>query len=391
MKDNCKLLIITDNYVGVPGGSERHLYNFLSGLSDNFEADVFQMIPTGNPMLEDGVFRGNSSITLNSHPMGKILSFNYLVFMYKLVKRIRSHKIDVIISYHEKSDISNFLIKKLFGKRIISISSKRDLGFKLNGRLRQLIKYITPKFDAVTAPSNSIKEWLIDDFKLDKDNIHVIKNGVDLSSYPVITENEKLLIKSQLNIPQVSRLMTSVGSLKSVKGHKYLLQSFATFLQRSKDDWLLVLLGDGELRGELESQAHELRIQGSVLFTGYQTNVPKWLLASDLMVSATLSEGLSNALIEGCAAGCPVVATNVGGNPEIVRHGYNGLLVESESPEEMSEALIKLTESESLQGVMSVNSRNQALTEFSNTSMVDSLEALYLGYKNRKDMSLAHI
>jgi glycosyltransferase involved in cell wall biosynthesis len=384
MKNTCKLLIITDTYVGIPGGSERHLYNFLSGLSDNFKVDVFQLIPTGNPMLEDGEFRGRSNILLNSHPLSRVLSFNFVRLLYKLVFKIWSGDINVVISYHEKSDITNFVIKMLFSQRVISISSKRDLGLKLVGRLRKVIKYITPKFDAITAPSNSIKNWLIKDFGLDEKTIHVIKNGVDLSGYSAITYKETQEIKKDLNISPTSKFMTSVACLKPVKGHKFLLQAFSAFKKQSKDDWCLLLIGDGELRQTLEHQVDLLQIKESVIFLGYQDNIPDWLMVSDLMVTATLSEGLSNALIEGCAAGCPIIATNVGGNPEIITDGFNGLLVEPENPQKMAELIMSLSVSTDLCKTMSVNSRNKALLEFSNLNMVDSLEALYISYMNEK-------
>jgi glycosyltransferase involved in cell wall biosynthesis len=384
MKNTCKLLIITDTYVGIPGGSERHLYNFLSGLSDNFKVDVFQLIPTGNPMLEDGEFRGRSNILLNSHPLSRVLSFNFVRLLYKLVFKIWSGDINVVISYHEKSDITNFVIKMLFSQRVISISSKRDLGLKLVGRLRKVIKYITPKFDAITAPSNSIKNWLIKDFGLDEKTIHVIKNGVDLSGYSAITYKETQEIKKDLNISPTSKFMTSVACLKPVKGHKFLLQAFSAFKKQSKDDWCLLLIGDGELRQTLEHQVDLLQIKESVIFLGYQDNIPDWLMVSDLMVTATLSEGLSNALIEGCAAGCPIIATNVGGNPEIITDGFNGLLVEPENPQKMAELIMSLSVSTDLCKTMSVNSRNKALLEFSNLNMVDSLEALYISYINEK-------
>jgi len=391
MTNTCKVLIITDTYVGIPGGSERHLYNFLSGLSDNYTATAYQLIPSGNPMLLDGAFLNKINVRLQSHPLTKILSINYLILIYKLLAHIKSNNIDVIISYHEKSDITNYIIKNILGQRIVSISSKRDLGFKLTGRLRAVIQYITKKFDAITAPSNSIKDWLISDFMSDADKIHVIKNGVDFTNYQVTTVDQRNQNKARLNMPKTKKLMTSVACLKPIKGHEYLIQAFSEFKQSCKGDWCLVLIGDGELRSELESQAACLGVKDDVHFMGYQTNVSDWLSISDLVVSATLSEGLSNALIEGCAAGCPVIATNVGGNPEIITDGYNGLLVESKSATQLSDAMLKLAGDPELIQVMGEHSRQKALLEFSNPIMVAALEALYLQFKNSKEMKLARI
>ena len=385
MKETCKIVIITDTYVGMPGGSERHLFNFLSGISDEFEVDVYQFLPAGNPMLEDGPLVTEGHVVLHSRPITRILSISYFIFLATLIFHIKVKKIDIVVSYHEKSEITNYLMKLIFGDRITSITSKRDLGFKLKGRLLNIIRYINTTFDGFTAPSSSIKNWLIKDFNVSESKIHVVNNGVDLSSYAPIKEEELVAVRNKLGVKSGQKLMTCVGCLKPVKGHKYLISAFAEFLNIYKGQWKLILLGDGELRQELEKQAMELGISENICFLGYQTNVHEWLSISNIVISATLSEGLSNALIEGCAAGCPVIATNVGGNPEIVSNGVNGILVEPENKSQLLKAMLTLVGDETLLAAMGNNAREKALTNFSNLRMINSLESIYKDYKNKRN------
>ncbi|MBL4796370.1 MAG: glycosyltransferase family 4 protein [Oleispira sp.] len=384
MANSANLLIITDTYVGRPGGSERHLHNFLTSISDDFQVNVIQMIPSGNPMLADGPLVERSNVTLYSRPLTGVRSKNMLYLIIELWKLIRKNEIDLVISYHEKSDIINYVLRLLPGISFTSVSSKRDMGFKLEGNLKRLMYFITPKLKNITAPSRSIAKQMVDEFGIPQHDTHVIPNGVDLAAYNIMTDEGRIKLKGKLGLPINTRVMSSVGWLKPVKGHKYLLDAFSLFTKKHSSKWILVLLGEGELEDELKAQAKKLGILDNVFFVGFQDNVQEWLGASDLMVSATLSEGLSNALIEAVATGLPIIATNVGGNPEVVEHGFNGLLVESEDSLALCNAIEEITSNEKKYLDMSKNSRIKAERDFSNDTMVERLETLYkslLGYK----------
>jgi len=377
MANSSNLLIITDTYVGMPGGSERHLYNFLTSISDDFQVDVIQMIPTGNPMLQDGPLVDRPNVILHSRPLTNVRSKDMLLLVVELWRLIRAKKIRLVVSYHEKSDILNYILKLLPGCSCQTVSSKRDMGFKLEGGLKRLMHFVTPKLKNITAPSQSIAKQMVEDYRTLERNTHVIPNGVDLTAYNISTDSVRIELRDKLKLPQNVRIMSSVGWLKPVKGHKYLLEAFSTFTKASSQKWILVLLGEGELEEELKDQAKELSILDDVLFAGFQDNVQDWLGASDLMVSATLSEGLSNALIEATATGLPIIATNVGGNPEVVEHEFNGLLVESEDSSALCHAIEKIVSNEKKYAAMSKNSRIKAERDFSNDIMVNRLEMLY--------------
>jgi glycosyltransferase involved in cell wall biosynthesis len=368
----------------MPGGSERHLYNFLTSISDDFQVDVIQMIPSGNPMLQDGPLVERPNVILHSRPLTDIKSRDMLHLVFELYSMIRTKKIKLVVSYHEKSDILNYILNLIPGCSCKTVSSKRDMGFKLEGTLKRLMHFITPKLRNITAPSQSIAQQMIEEYGISESNTHVIPNGVDLTTYMISTDKVRIDLRDKLGLPQDVKIMSSVGWLKPVKGHKYLLEAFSIFTKGTSQKWILVLLGEGELEEELKDQAKKFSICENVYFVGFQNNVQDWLGASDLMVSATLSEGLSNALIEATATGLPIVATNVGGNPEVVEHDFNGLLVESEDSLGLCRAIESIASNENMYVEMSKNSRIKAERDFSNDTMVSRLETLYkslIGYK----------
>jgi glycosyltransferase involved in cell wall biosynthesis/peptidoglycan/xylan/chitin deacetylase (PgdA/CDA1 family) len=384
MEAQCKLLIITDTYVGQPGGSERHLFNFFKSVSPTFQIDAVQLIPTGNPMLKDGVFQGNQNISLHSRPIEGVRSIAMLKLIYELWCLIRKNNIQVVASYHEKSDIINFILKCLPGISIKTVSSKRDMGFKLHGQLKTIMQFITPKLKNITCPSQSIADQMVSEFSTIKRHTHVIKNGVNLDRYLVSTEEQKKELKQALGINEKTKVMISIGWLKPIKGHKYLLDAFSQFTSMCTEDWTLILLGEGELELALKQQAESLGIAGKVIFVGVQKNVSEWLGASDLAVSATLSEGLSNALIEAAAVGLPIVATNVGGNPEVVEHGETGLLVAAKDSQALASAILAITSNSALNTLMGTQARKKAEVDFSIINMSMQLELFYLSLLSKE-------
>src|SRR5262249_33566826 len=126
-----------------------------------------------------------------------------------------------------------------------------------------------------------------------------------------------------------------------VKGHRYLLDAMPTVL-KCFPNCVLLLVGRGDLEVSLKEQAKRLGIEERVRFLGMRQDVPRLLAVMDMFVLPSLSEGLSMALLEAMASGKSVVATRVGGNPELVDHGKTGLLVNSEEAEDLAGNLIKI-------------------------------------------------
>jgi glycosyltransferase involved in cell wall biosynthesis len=154
--------------------------------------------------------------------------------------------------------------------------------------------------------------------------IEVIANGIDLAHYAKAADRAAL--RRQLGLEPARRYLVNVARCHPVKDQAMLLRAFGD-VAAARPDVDLLIAGDGALRGKLETLAGTLGIAARVRFLGVRADVPALLQASDIFVLTSRSEAASLTLLEAMAAGLPVVVTAVGGNPEIVRHGIEGLLV----------------------------------------------------------------
>ncbi len=167
------------------------------------------------------------------------------------------------------------------------------------------------------------------------DRVTVVPNGVDLARVRRLAKGGETLTAGRQDVITVG----SVGSLETRKGHKYLLEAFA-LLEDSKTRLLLV--GDGTLRDELRRQVVDLGIVDRVEFTGYQSNPYEFLARMDIYAQPSVEEGFGIAVIEAMALGIPVVASNTGGLPELVRNGETGVLVPRQDAKSLIGALSRL-------------------------------------------------
>jgi glycosyltransferase involved in cell wall biosynthesis len=174
-------------------------------------------------------------------------------------------------------------------------------------------------------------------------------------------------------------VITCVARLMPQKGHAYLLQAMAQVSAQVPGARLL-LAGEGPLRGELEAQAERLGLNGRASFLGLvpRAQLPDLLARTDVVVLASHWEGLPVALIEAMSAGKPIVASRVGGNPELVADGDNGLIVPPADADQLAEALIRLARDAGLRERMGRASRQRFESgEFSPAAVVDKTLSAY--------------
>jgi glycosyltransferase involved in cell wall biosynthesis len=169
--------------------------------------------------------------------------------------------------------------------------------------------------------------------------IEVIENGVELSRYHRKPDKEAL--RKQLGLAPDRLYVANVARFHPVKDQAMLLRAFAGVASQRVDVDLL-LVGDGPLRGELETLTAELNLRERVRFLGIRSDVPEILTAVDVFALTSVSEAASLTLLEAMASGLPVVVTAVGGNPEIVREDREGLLVPRGDVSATTAALLRL-------------------------------------------------
>lgn len=168
-----------------------------------------------------------------------------------------------------------------------------------------------------------------------------VPNGIDVGRFGARDEQARERFVAALGLPARTRLVGTVGRLNRVKDHAGLLQAFAR-LREDAPDAALVVVGDGELRDELAALAAAPALAGRVHLLGDRGDVADLLRGFDLFVLSSRSEGYSIALLEACASALPIVATDVGGNAEIVQAERTGLLVRAGDPVALAAALREL-------------------------------------------------
>jgi glycosyltransferase involved in cell wall biosynthesis len=189
--------------------------------------------------------------------------------------------------------------------------------------------------DIFTGVSNFSKNCLIryEGFKSEK--IKVIYNGLDLSKYNTSFKKKDARQKAGINLDAI--IIGHIGRLFHEKDQKTLIFAFQKIYQK-RQDVALVIAGDGPLRKELGELVRNLVLKNVVCFLGTRNDVDILLKAFDVFVLSSITEATSVTVIEAMASGCPIVATDVGGNREVI--GDNGILVESRNPEQLAQAII---------------------------------------------------
>ncbi|MGX5659701.1 glycosyltransferase family 4 protein [Castellaniella ginsengisoli] len=267
--------------------------------------------------LPDGVRRHALGLAGDSAgPVGAL--WGNLLRVLALRRLVRRHRPSVVLGMMTRGSVLAVLAAR--GRaRVIATEHAHPPSLPLPAFWERLRRWTYPRADAVVALTRGTAQWL--DEHLPGVRAQVIPNAV---RWPLI-DGEPVLEPPPR--PPGRRRLLAVGRLHPVKGFDGLLRAFAQ-LAAPFPDWDLVILGEGDQRGELEALRDELGLGGRVSLPGRVGNMAAWYGASDLYVLSSQAEGLSNTLIEAMACGLPCVATDCDTGPrEIIREGLDGVLV----------------------------------------------------------------
>ncbi|MBJ6984071.1 glycosyltransferase [Luteimonas sp. MC1750] len=259
--------------------------------------------------------------------------------------------------------------------RAALVNTCHNMGGRLaRPRLRLLYRLSLTRTARVAGVGRQVAEHLVASGLAPAARVSAVRNGVPLP--PASTSATRSRARAALGLPADALVVACVGRLVALKNHRLLLgqvPELATTFPRLH----VVLLGDGPERAALERQAQALGIAERVLFAGTRRDVPKLLPGVDVFALPSLTEGLSIALLEACAAGLPVVASDVGGNPEIVRHGRTGLLVPVDDGDALRAALLRILGDRPLRLALGLAAREWVMTHASIDAMRLSYDRLY--------------
>jgi sugar transferase (PEP-CTERM/EpsH1 system associated) len=227
--------------------------------------------------------------------------------------------------------------------------------------------------DRFVAVSRDLQRWLVEDVRLPARKVITIQNGVDVSRFGIGSSAEA---RQRLGISGDRLVIGTVGRLDPVKDQAGLIEAFSR-LRGKHSEALLVIVGDGPCREPLAELTARLGLQDRVLLLGERRDIPEILMALDVFVLPSVAEGMSNTVLEAMASGLPVVATRVGGSPELVEEGLTGRLVAPLDPTALAGAIDGYLEDTHLRVLHGKASRQRAVEHFDLHRMARAYADLY--------------
>lgn len=196
---------------------------------------------------------------------------------------------------------------------------------------------------------------------IERYKIGVVPNGVDANKFRPMDKNK---IRKRLNLPLDKRIILFVGYLWPIKGLNYLIDAIPGIVKKRPNS-LFLFIGQGHLKNKMIKKCRRYDVEKNVRFLGGKEHdeIPIWLNASDMLILPSLSEGRPNVVLEAMACGIPVIATRVGGTPELVENGFNGVLVEPKDSGGIKNGILTLLADECLRERMGRNGREKILRD----------------------------
>lgn len=295
-----------------------------------------------------------------------------LAWIRRCCTLVRQQQVALIHAHEFRANVFGTIVAKLCGIPLVGTVHGKNY-YPDHVKRRVAYRWVS-KAARMVAVSEDLRRFLSNQVGVRGDRIVRIYNGVDMP--PRRSSGQVARFRSDLGIDPSEFALGIVGSLYPVKGHTYLLQAVRSVLKVHPKTKLLVV-GQGDLEVCLKRQAVELGIDHAVSFLGLRNDVPNVLAALDLFVLPSLSEGLSVALLEAMSAAVPVIASRVGGNPEIVQDGLTGLLVTPKAVSELTGHILEMINERERSKLFGERGRERVANVFTTAQMLHHYQELY--------------
>ena len=381
------IMYLIDTHVPPPGkpsvgGAEKQLYSLATTLDpERYRCFIVQLIAKNGTIVTTGNY---GSARLLHFPTKRFYGLGGWWQIAQLVRLAKSERVDIIQTVFEKAEVMGWIVKRLADVPVW-VTSRRDLGFKRKEIYKMIFKLAARDCDGCVAVCEAVKKDMVAQEGLPQEKITVIYNGLDSSLYQNGLNGGTL--RRELEIDSDAPVIGMIADLNfEIKGHRYFLEAAKAVLKRvPKAEF--VLAGDGHLQERYESMAQDLGIGRHVHFLGKRTDMPAIISSLTASVLCSTSEGLSNVILESMAAGRPVIATNVGGNPELVIDGVTGYVVPPADPNSLADALLNLISDPDRARVMGNAARVKAENGFTMEAMVERHDQLYQSLLSKEGVS----
>jgi glycosyltransferase involved in cell wall biosynthesis len=366
---NVMHLIATNFY----GGPEKQIVEHLKRLNcGRYQGILASFLEGGipNETLEQAEIAGLKNFGI---PMSSRFDIRAL---WKLIQLLRHEKIDLLCTHGYKSTVMGWWAGKKTGIPVVAFSR----GYTAENPKVAFYEWLDRRFLKRTNGIIFVSEGQrkrLESFGISGRRNWVVHNAVAAdSSRGSLSGDLRKQILERLGIFNAIEIVVSAGRLSPEKGHRFLVESIG-MLQRSSNRTHFVFCGDGPCQKELEKRSKELGVSEICHFVGFRCDLQEIFQAMDLLVLPSLTEGLPNVILEAFACAKPVIATNVGGVPEIVENGINGILVSPERSDLLAEAIKNCLIGPEKRRLMGEAGYHKVKSEFTFESQTQKLEAIY--------------
>jgi glycosyltransferase involved in cell wall biosynthesis len=294
--------------------------------------------------------------------------------LLQINRLIRDHRVDI---YHARDYKTCF-----FGLLLWLINPKMKLVFTAHGWIIDNTKqklytwlnlFSLKRYHRIIAVSKATKQIMVDR-GVDETKIDIVYNAIDVDQW--CTEKVLSTFRSELRLADKSKLVGVVGRLSSEKGVDTTLE-VARRVISSRPDTYFVLVGDGPVRSEIENKIRDLGLASNVFLAGFRKDALNVYAALDLFLSTSLTEGTPNTVLEAMAMEVPIVHTAVGGVPEIIEDGVDGILCRVGDVQGITQAVLSVLDDENKAFRLRERGRQSACSKFSLTTRMQIIESLY--------------
>jgi glycosyltransferase involved in cell wall biosynthesis len=378
------------------GGPAVHVVNLHAGL-DPTRFEQVLVVGTENPgegsMLDYALSRGVRPFVIPEIVTEFNLKPKDLKALAKLCRLIRQERPHIVHTHTAKAGLLGRLAGRLAGVPVVVHTYH---GHVLHGYfspvktwlMRSMERTLARMTDQIITVSERVKRELVSYSVAPPTKIAVIPLGFDLKPF-LCCQDQCGQFRHELGVSDGARLVSIVGRIFPIKNHRLFLDA-AALVAALEPSARFVIVGDGVLRREMEDHARELRIADRVIFTGWRRDLPRIYADMDLLVVSSNNEGTAVSAIEAMAAGRPVIATRVGGLPDLIAEEETGLLVPPGDRDGLATAVLRLLKDPETACRMGQSARAMVQEHFSVQRLIVDMENLYHQLLAQKSIAHCH-
>jgi glycosyltransferase involved in cell wall biosynthesis len=310
-------------------------------------------------------------------------------FKHSRIKRLLGPLLPGIVLKRLKIDLlhvhhiplwQNIWLAANFAKIPVVLTEHAKYSISRSGKLQDASRRAVRLVDCFTTVSEDLKNYFVNELGIREKSIMVVPNGIDTSRFSPGPRTKALndLLPDKFE----GKVLISVGRLTEAKDQITLLSAIELLRKQSRNIYL-ILVGDGEMRKPLEKEIAQKKLTDCVYLAGSRSDVDQLLPGADAFILSSKREGFPMAILEAMAAGLPVIATKVGGIPEVIQDGQNGILVPAQDPVSLVNAICRVLDESELAADLARKARLTIEKKYSLTTITEAYSRIYLSLSKR--------